>query len=136
MFTFPLHIGVIWNVTTALFGGPNAEGVFTFRQISEILAEAKKLKSVDSVSIEGGEPFLYYQIMVKAVMESLKLGFRVEVLEPLIRDGPAALVEKFNLPHSEAYADACHLCYQARCMLRNKFPEILTPNQMYGKLDE
>lgn len=67
-----------------VWASPNAEGVFTFRQISEILAEAKKLKSVDSVSIEGGEPFLYYPIMVKAVMESLKLGFHVEVLFKLL----------------------------------------------------
>jgi MoaA/NifB/PqqE/SkfB family radical SAM enzyme len=280
-----------------VWGSPNAKGVFTFKQICEILAEAKKLKSVDYISIEGGEPFLYYPIMIKAIMESLKLGFRVEVLsncywatcredavewllplaevgkveltvssdphhgenwvtaevknaveaakslglkvgiiaikhpeantacpdqiegvkvdlgelmyrgraclkladkaekkswrqftkcpyedftkqervhidplgyvhvcqgisignawqkpfakiieeynpyanpilEPLIRGGPVALIEKFNLPHSEVYADACHLCYEARCMLRNKDPEILTPDQMYGKLEE
>ena len=55
------------------------------------------------------------------------------ILEPLIRGGPVALVEKYNLPHDEAYADACHLCYVARQMLRNKFPEILAPDQMYGK---
>jgi hypothetical protein len=34
--------------------------------------------------------------------------------------------------HEESYADACHLCYQARCALRARFPEILTPDQMYG----
>jgi len=44
-----------------------------------------------------------------------------------------ALVEKYNLPHDEAYADACHLCYTARQMLRNKFSEILAPDQMYGE---
>jgi hypothetical protein len=58
------------------------------------------------------------------------------ILEPLIRGGPVALVEKFNLPHGEVYADACHLCYEARQMLRSKHPEILTPDQMYGKLEE
>jgi hypothetical protein len=55
------------------------------------------------------------------------------VLEPLIRGGPVALVEKYNLPHDEAYADACHLCYIARQMLRIRFPEILAPDQMYGE---
>lgn len=54
------------------------------------------------------------------------------VLEPLIRGGPAALIEKFDLPHEEAYADACHLCYYARLLLRERFPGILGPGQMYG----
>ena len=46
--------------------------------------------------------------------------------------GPAALVSEYNLPHASAYADACHLCYDARTKLRARFPELLTPNQMYG----
>jgi hypothetical protein len=58
------------------------------------------------------------------------------ILEPLVRGGPVALVERFSLTHEEAYADACHLCYAARCMLRDKYPEILAPNQMYGELAE
>jgi hypothetical protein len=57
------------------------------------------------------------------------------ILEPLIRGGPAALVEEFSLPHDEGYADACHLCYVARVMLRNKYPDILAPDQMYGKFE-
>jgi len=270
--------------------------VFTIKQIKNILAEAKKLGTVDSVSLEGGEPFLYYPIMVKAVEEAVKLGFHVEILsncywascpedaiewllpmvearnvelslssdlyhgenwqieevknaveaanrlsmkvgilsikypkaetacpmeiegakvglyelmykgraaseltqeadkkhwreftkcpyeelvnpgrvhvdplghvhvcqgisignawqkpfsriieeynpcenpilEPLIREGPVALVEKFGLTHDEFYADACHLCYAARCMLRKKYPDMLSPNQMYGEFE-
>jgi len=280
-----------------VWGSPKARGVFTLRQIKDILTEAKKLRTVNHVSIEGGEPFLYYPIMVKTVKEAVNLGFRVEILsncywatcpenavewllpiaeaknaelslssdpyhgerweteevknavraanalnmkvgimavkypnaevpcpneiegakvglgelmyrgrafskltekvskkpwreftkcpyedftkqervhidplgyvhvcqgisignawrktfskiieeynpnenpilEPLIRGGPAALVERFGLPHDEFYADACHLCYAARCTLRNKYPEILTPDQMYGEPEE
>jgi len=51
---------------------------------------------------------------------------------PLLNGGPAALVEEYNLPHEEKYADACHLCYNARLALRGRFPEELTPDQMYG----
>jgi len=268
--------------------------VFSIKQIKNILAEAKKLGTVDCVSIEGGEPFLYYPIMVKAVEEAVTLGFRVEVLsncywascpedarlwllpmakyvelslssdlyhgeswqieevknavkaanglnmkveilaikypkaesscpseiegakvglydlmykgraasklaeeadkkpwreftecpyeelvdpervhigplgyvhvcqgisignawqkpfskiiseydpyenpilEPLVRGGPVALVEKFGLPHDEFYADACNLCYAARCLLRKKYPDILGPNEMYGEFE-
>ena len=287
-----------------VWGSPKAKGVFTLKHICEILDEARKISFVNYISIEGGEPFLYYPIMVRAVRESVNRGFHVEVLsncywatcpedaaewllplaeaddaeltlssdlyhgetwatdevknavkaakslnlkvgilavknpeaktpcpdaktpcpdqiegvkvnlwelmyrdracskladkaekkewreftkcqyedftkqervhidplgyvhvcqgiaigntlqkpfaeiveeynpyanpilEPLIRGGPAALVEKFNLPHGEVYADACHLCYEARQMLRSRYPEILTPDQMYGKLSE
>jgi len=279
-----------------VWGSPKAKGVFTLKQIRNILAEAKKLETVNFVSIEGGEPFLYYPIMVKTAKEAVNLGFHVEILsncywatskedavewllpianardvelslssdlyhgesweieevknaveaahalkmkvgvisvkypsaevpcsneiagtkvsfwelmyrgracskltektnkkswreftqcpyedftkqervhidpfgylhvcqgisignawrkpfseiieeynpyanpilEPLIHGGPAALVEKFGLPHDEVYADACHLCYAARCMLRDKYPDILTPDQMYGELE-
>jgi len=279
-----------------VWGSPKARGVFTIKQIKNILAEAKKLGTVDSVSLEGGEPFLYYPIMVKAVEEAVKLGFHVEILsncywascpedamewllpmvearnvelslssdlyhgeswqieevknavkaanslnmkvgilsikylkaetacpreiegakvglyelmykgraaseltqeadkkhwreftkcpyeelvnpervhvdplgyvhvcqgisignawkkpfskiieeynpyenpilEPLIREGPVALVEKFGLPHDKLYADACHLCYDARRMLRKKHPDMLGPDQMYGEFE-
>jgi hypothetical protein len=51
---------------------------------------------------------------------------------PLLAGGPAALVSEYNLPHAPAYADACHLCYAARTALRQRFPECLHPDQMYG----
>lgn len=277
-----------------VWGSPKARGVFTIEQIKDILVEAKKLGTVDSISMEGGEPFLYYPIMVRAVEEAVKLGFRVEVLsncywascpedakvwllpmaenvelslssdfyhgeswqieevrnavkaakelnmkveilaikypkakapcpsdiegakvglydlmykgraasklaeeadkkswreftecsceelvhpervhvgplgyvhvcqgisignawqkpfskiiseydpyenpilEPLVRGGPVALVEKFSLPHDEFYADACHLCYAARCLLRKRYPDVLGPDVMYGEFE-
>lgn len=51
---------------------------------------------------------------------------------PLLEGGPAALVEEYQVPHDEAYADACHLCYEARLALRKEFPALLIPDQMYG----
>jgi MoaA/NifB/PqqE/SkfB family radical SAM enzyme len=280
-----------------VWGSPEAEGVFTLDKIRNILAEVKKLGTVDRIALEGGEPFLYYPIMVKAAREAVSLGFRVEVLsncywassmedaeewllplaeaksveltlssdlyhgdswqteqvknavkaaktlnmkvdilavkrpdaeapcpneiegakvglwelmrkgrafsklaekaskipwreftkcpyenfvkqervhvdplgyvhvcqgisignawqrpfskiiaeynplensilEPLVLGGPVALVEKYGLPHEESYADACHLCYAARLLLRSKYPEILAPDQMYGEFKQ
>jgi MoaA/NifB/PqqE/SkfB family radical SAM enzyme len=277
-----------------VWGSPEAEGVFTLKQMRNILNEAKMLPSVDYIAIEGGEPFLYYPIMVRAAKEASDLGFRVEILsncywascqedagewllpltetksieltlssdlyhgehweteqvknalkaakalnmklsiiavkhpngefpcpneiegvkvglwelmrkgrafskltektsktswreftkcpyenfvkqervhidpfgyvhvcqgisignawqkplskiieeynpyenpilEPLVRGGPVALVEKFGLPHEYTYADACHLCYGARLLLRNRYSGILAPDQMYGE---
>jgi len=51
---------------------------------------------------------------------------------PLLEGGPAALVAEYNLPHAAFYADACHLCYEARILLRTRFPQELSPDQMYG----
>jgi len=277
-----------------VWGSPKSKGTFTLERVRNILAEAKKLETVTYISLEGGEAFLYYPIMVKAVREAAALGFQVEVLsncywatcpedalewlrpiaetgdarlslssdlyhgdrwmsdelrnalkaakalnmkasvltvkrpdaetpcpdeaegakvslgglmyrgraaqrlaqeadkkpwqefnkcpyenlanpgrvhvdpfgyvhicqglsignawkkpfsktmreyrpfdspvlEPLMRGGPVALVERFSLPHDESYADACHLCYAARCILREKYPEELAPDQMYGE---
>jgi MoaA/NifB/PqqE/SkfB family radical SAM enzyme len=279
-----------------VWGSPKSKSTFMLAQIRMILAEARKLETVDFVSIEGGEPFLYYPIMVKTAKEAVSHGFQVEIitncywatspedavewllplseaknvklsfssdlyhgdmweseqvrnavkaskslnmksgvisvkhpeietpriaeiegakvdfwelmcrgravskltekapkkswleftkcpyedfvnqerihidpfghvhvcqgisignawrkpfseiireydpwknpiLEPLVRGGPVSLVDKFGLPHEEAYVDACHLCYAARCMLRRKYPDILTPNQMYGEIE-
>jgi MoaA/NifB/PqqE/SkfB family radical SAM enzyme len=49
--------------------------------------------------------------------------------------GPSALVTEYNLPHASSYADACHLCYEARTALRTRFPKELAPNQMYGVME-
>jgi hypothetical protein len=55
------------------------------------------------------------------------------VVGPLLRGGPAELVRVHQVPHAEAYADACHLCYTARDFLRPRFPKTLTPGQMFGE---
>ena len=51
---------------------------------------------------------------------------------PLLRRGPAALVEEYELLPDATCADACHLCYESRLALRERFPDILMPDQMYG----
>ncbi|NOH02490.1 MAG: radical SAM protein [Chloroflexi bacterium] len=53
----------------------------------------------------------------------------------LLVGGPAALVTEYNLEHASHYADACHLCYEARTTLRARFPAILAPDQMYGTME-
>jgi MoaA/NifB/PqqE/SkfB family radical SAM enzyme len=51
---------------------------------------------------------------------------------PLLAGGPAELVRRHGLRPDESYADECHLCYTARRSLRGRFPNTLTPDQMYG----
>ncbi len=55
------------------------------------------------------------------------------IVGPLLEGGPAELVRAYGLSYpTTLWADACHLCYEARLALRAKFPEILAPDQMYG----
>ncbi len=54
------------------------------------------------------------------------------VVDPLLKGGPCQLVQCYQIPHADAYADACHLCYEARVALRERFPGVLVPDQMYG----
>src|SRR4030066_2236097 len=54
------------------------------------------------------------------------------ILGPLLEGGPYKLVEHYQLSCADAYADACHLCYEARILLRKQFPATLIPDQMYG----
>ena len=51
---------------------------------------------------------------------------------PLIKGGPAELAKKYNVEHEEEYVDACHFCYLIRKDLIDKFPEYLTPKEVYG----
>jgi MoaA/NifB/PqqE/SkfB family radical SAM enzyme len=58
---------------------------------------------------------------------------RHPIAGPLLAGGPAELVRRYEVPHQARYAGACHLCDQTRQQLRADFPEILTPDQMYGQ---
>jgi hypothetical protein len=59
---------------------------------------------------------------------------RHPVVGPLLDGGPTELTRRYNVPHRQGYADACHLCYETRKALRPRFAEILGPDQMYGVL--
>ena len=54
------------------------------------------------------------------------------IVGPLVAGGPAEIVRRYDLPHQDGYADHCHLCYKSRYTLRERFPNVLTPDQMYG----
>jgi hypothetical protein len=54
------------------------------------------------------------------------------VTGPILRGGPAELVREYDLPHADRYADACHLCYESRRLLRGRFPAVLAPDPIYA----
>ena len=56
--------------------GPTAEGTFTFAQIEKILVDAKKIGTVEWIYFEGGEPFLYYPIMLAGMRRAREMGYK------------------------------------------------------------
>jgi hypothetical protein len=63
-----------------VFSGPAAEGTFTIRQILNALEEARKIGTVEWIYFEGGEPCLYYPLMLEGVKSARAMGFQVGVV--------------------------------------------------------
>ena len=63
-----------------VYSSPEAEGTFTFKQIKNILEEAKKIGSIEWIYFEGGEPFLYYPILIESIKTARKNGFKVGIV--------------------------------------------------------
>ena len=60
--------------------GPQAEGTFTISQVQQVLKEIAKTKSIDNVYFEGGEPFLFYPLMVESIRQARKQGLDVGIV--------------------------------------------------------
>lgn len=54
------------------------------------------------------------------------------IVGPLLEGGPVELARRYGLGLDSEYADACHLCYEVRKALRERFPEHLGPDEVYG----
>ena len=63
-----------------LFCGPSAKGTFTLARIREVLDQAEAAGTIDFVYFEGGEPFLYYGVMVEAIRMARGRGLDVGIV--------------------------------------------------------
>lgn len=63
-----------------LFCGPRAEGTFTLKQIEQVLDEAVKIGTVKWIYFEGGEPFLYYPLMLESIRCAKTRGFEIGIV--------------------------------------------------------
>ncbi|MEJ5223519.1 MAG: radical SAM protein [Anaerolineales bacterium] len=63
-----------------VWGGPRQTTSMTVEQVRAILRQAYDLGTVEWVYFEGGEPFLYYPVLVRAVQLATSMGFRVGVV--------------------------------------------------------
>ena len=63
-----------------LYSGPSAQGTFTIQQIQSALEEAGKIGTVEWIYFEGGEPCLFYPLMIEGVRRARQMRFQVGVV--------------------------------------------------------
>ncbi|MDY7000677.1 MAG: hypothetical protein SVS15_02695 [Thermodesulfobacteriota bacterium] len=59
---------------------PASGGTFTFAKLKRLLDQAAEMDTVRRVAFEGGEPFLFYPLMVQGIEYARKLGFEIEAV--------------------------------------------------------
>jgi Predicted Fe-S oxidoreductases len=104
-----LHILMTYQCTCEcdhcfVWGSPWQTGTLTLEQIEQILAQAKEA-DVTSVYFEGGEPFLYYAILVQAVRKAADMGFSVGIVSNAYWANSVADAEEWLHPFVERLAD-------------------------------
>ncbi len=62
-----------------VWGSPRQRGVLSVEQIEQILNQAKEA-GVEWVYFEGGEPFIYYDVLLKGVQMAAGMGFSVGIV--------------------------------------------------------
>lgn len=73
--------------------------------------------------------------MWKTPLSEMIKNYRSEshpICAPLMADGPAELAKSLGVEPDAGYIDECHFCFLVRKMSIERFPEYLTPKQVYG----
>jgi hypothetical protein len=63
-----------------LYCGPRAEGTFTLEQLRQVYAEVDRIPSVEWIYFEGGEPFLYYPLMIEGMKMARARGLKIGIV--------------------------------------------------------
>lgn len=63
-----------------VYGSPRAKGTFTLSQMNQVFEELARIKTLQSVYFEGGEPFLFYPLMVEGVRIARDMGFKAGIV--------------------------------------------------------
>ena len=63
-----------------LYCSPRSRGTFTIDQTTRVLDEGRKLGKVEWIFFEGGEPFLFYPLLLESVRCAAERGFKVGVV--------------------------------------------------------
>jgi len=79
-----LHILLTYQCTLEcehcfVWGGPRQDGTFTLELIETVLGQAREAQ-VEWIYFEGGEPFLFYALLVESVKIAAGMGFHVGIV--------------------------------------------------------
>jgi MoaA/NifB/PqqE/SkfB family radical SAM enzyme len=104
-----LHILLTYQCTCEcdhcfVWGSPWQTGTLTFEQIEQILRQAQEA-GITSIYFEGGEPFLYYPILVQAVRKAADMGFSVGIVSNAYWANSVADAEEWLRPFAGRLAD-------------------------------
>lgn len=80
-----VHILLTYSCTNEcdhcfLHSSPRAKGTFTLQQLQRLFREIDLVGSVTGVYFEGGEPFLYYPLMLEGVRMAREQGLSVGIV--------------------------------------------------------
>ena len=62
-----------------LYCSPRATGTFTLDQVENVLEEARKIKTVNTICFEGGESFLFYPLLLESLRSASRTGFTTAI---------------------------------------------------------
>ena len=63
-----------------VWGSPEQTGVFTLARLEEVFQQALAVPTIREFYFEGGESFLYYGLLVRAVARAHELGFETGIV--------------------------------------------------------
>ena len=63
-----------------VWGSPKQSGTMSLQDVDTILKQGRDLGTVEWIYFEGGEPFLYYPVLVGGVEKAKEMGFRVGIV--------------------------------------------------------
>jgi MoaA/NifB/PqqE/SkfB family radical SAM enzyme len=63
-----------------VWGSPFQQGTMSLEQIRQVLDQARETGSIETIYFEGGEPFLYYAVMLKGIRAAAEMGFKVGIV--------------------------------------------------------
>ena len=63
-----------------VWSSPRSGGTITLEMMTKVLDQAKELGTVDNVYFEGGEPFLFYPLLVEGIRRANERGFSTGVV--------------------------------------------------------
>jgi len=79
-----LHILLTYRCTSEcdhcfLYCSPRTLGTFSYAEVVKVLQEAEKL-DLEWIYFEGGEPFLFYALLLASVQETTRRGFKAGIV--------------------------------------------------------